>query len=134
MRKNKIPIKKVQIAFSNAIKRRDCRCMIKDYEPCFGVLECSHYFTQGGNPSLMFYPPNAYSQCHRHHFNHHNKKESSEVYKNWLEMYKALDLQYMESHRNKIIKYTDELKAKIIELCNADKLDELKELIEGELQ
>lgn len=133
MRKNKIPIKKVQIAFSNAIKRRDCRCMIKDYEPCFGALECSHYFTQGGNPSLMFYPPNAYAQCHRHHYNHHNKKECSEVYKNWLEMYKALDLQYMESHRNKIIKYTDELKAKIIELCNADKLDELKELIEKEL-
>ena len=33
----------------------------------------------------------------------------------------------------KSIKYTDELKLEIIRLCNADKLDELKELIEENL-
>lgn len=43
------------------------------------------------------------------------------------------DLANMEILRSRYIKYTDDLKAEIIRLCNADKLDELKELIEGEL-
>lgn len=133
MRKNKIPIKKVQIAFSNAIKRRDCRCMIRDYEPCYGQLECSHYFTQGSTPSLMFYPPNAYAQCSKHHWNHHNKKESADVYKNWLLENHFEEADFMARNRNNFIKYTDELKAEIIRLCNADKLDELTDLIEKEL-
>jgi len=47
MRKNKIPIDKVQEAFNSAIKRRDMRCMIRDYEPCCGQLECIHFFTVG---------------------------------------------------------------------------------------
>lgn len=131
MRKNKIPIKKVQIAFSNAIKRRDCRCIIRDYEPCYGQLECSHFFTQGGNPSLMFYPLNAYAQCSRHHYNHHNK--TARTYIEWMQNNLQADLDKMAIMRNKYIKYTDELKAEIIRLCNADKLDELKDLIEKEL-
>lgn len=40
----------------------------------------------------------------------------------------------MENIRHKYIKYTDDLKAEIIRLCNADKLDELKELIEENLK
>jgi hypothetical protein len=39
----------------------------------------------------------------------------------------------MNTLRHRYIKYTDDLKAKIIRLCNADKLDELKELIEEHL-
>lgn len=132
MRKNKIPLKKVQVAFSNAIKRRDHRCMIKDYEPCFGMLECSHFFTQGGNPSLMFYPPNAYAQCSKHHWNHHNRTERT--YKEYMQTCHCDDLEYMERARSRFIKYTDELKSEIIRLCNEDKLDELKELIEQELK
>lgn len=131
MRKNKIPIKKVQIAFSNAIKRRDCRCMVRDYEPCYGQLECSHFFTQGGNPSLMFYPLNAYAQCSRHHYNHHNK--TARTYIEWMQNNHQADLDKMAVMRNKYIKYTDELKAEIIRLCNEDKLDELTELIKKEL-
>ena len=131
MRKNKIPIKKVHIAFSNAIKRRDCRCMIRDYEPCYGQLECSHFFTQGGNPSLMFYPLNAYVQCSRHHYNHHNK--TARIYIEWMQNNHQADLDKMAIMRNKYIKYTDELKAEIIRLCNADRLDELTDLIEKEL-
>ena len=131
MRKNKIPIKKVQIAFANAIKRRDCRCMVKDYEGCCGQLECSHFFTQGANPSLMFYPPNAYAQCQKHHWNHHNKK--TPFYENWIVMFHSEDWLKMQRLRHCIIKYTDELKAEIIALCNADKLTELKELIERNL-
>ena len=40
----------------------------------------------------------------------------------------------MSALRGKYIKYTDELKAEIIRLCNADRLDELETLIEGELK
>lgn len=134
MRRKNIPMKKVQVAFSNAIKRRDCRCMIKDYEPCSGSLECSHYFTQGANPSLMFYPPNAYAQCASHHWKHHNKIECSEMYKNrLLEMGKKKELEKMEFLRSKYIKYSDELKLEIIRLCETDNLSELKQLIEREL-
>lgn len=132
MKKNKIPLKKVQKAFSSAIRRRDCRCMIKDYEPCSGALECSHFFTQGGNPSLMFYPANAYAQCQRHHFNHHHKKEP--FYMNWLMSMHEADFLEMQSLRHCFIKYTDELKAEIIKLCNEDRLNELQSLLKRELQ
>lgn len=131
MRKNKIPLEKVQKAFNDAIKRRDCRCLIKDYEPCYGQLECSHFYTIGGNPSLRFYPPNAYAQCSKHHWNHHNK--SAKTYVKWMQNYHNEELEYMQTARNKFIKYDDELKAEIIRLCNADKLDELKKLIEERL-
>ena len=131
MRKNKIPLEKVQKAFNDAIKRRDCRCMVQDYEPCQGQLECSHFFCVGSNPSLRFYPPNAYAQCQRHHWNHHNKKIS--FYENWIVLYHPQDWLKMQNIRHRIIKYTDELKAEIISLCKADKLDELKDLIEKEL-
>lgn len=134
MRKGKIPLKKVQAAFSSAIKRRDKVCIIRDFEPCCGGLECSHYFTQGGSPSLMFYPPNAYAQCSRHHWNHHNKREDADVYRSrLLEMGKAEELASMELLRSRYIKYTDELKLEIIRLCNGDKMEALKELIKNEL-
>ena len=118
MRKHKISIDKVQEAFNAAIKRRDCRCMVRDYEPCSGPLECSHYFTTGANPSLRFYPLNAYAQCQRHHWNHHNKKESADVYKEWMFENHITDYNKMDKLRFKFIKYTDEL----------------KKLIEGELE
>ncbi len=131
MRRHKISLDKVQTAFNSAIKRRDCRCMIKDYEPCYGVLECSHFFTCGGNPSLRFYPPNAYAQCTKHHWNHHNKTTS--VYRNWMKENHLSDLLKMEQIRHRSLKYTDDLKAEIIRLCNEDELDELTVLIKKEL-
>lgn len=131
MRKYKITIDKVQEAFNAAIKRRDERCMIRDYEPCCGQLECSHYFTVGSSPSLRFYPPNAYAQCQKHHWNHHNKADP--FYLNWISQNHFMEWQLMDRLRHRYIKYTDELKAEIIRLCNADKLDELKELIEENL-
>lgn len=135
MRKNKIPIDKVQEAFNSAIKRRDKRCMIRDYEPCCGQLECSHFYTVGSSPSLRFYPPNAYAQCQKHHWKHHNKWHRGDIYSyDWymVENHKT-DLEKLEKNAFKYIKYTDDLKAEIIRLCNADKLDELKELIEENL-
>ena len=133
MRKNKIPMKKVQVAFANAIKRRDCRCMIKDYDPCCGQLECSHFFTQGSTPSLMFYPLNAYAQCSKHHQKHHNDKEWKGAYEEWLSYNHNADLEKMQRMKNKVIKYDDDLKATIIRLCDYNKLAELTELIEEEL-
>lgn len=131
MRKNNIPLRRVQKAFADAIKRRDKTCVVYDYEPCFGGLECSHLFTQGGNPSLMFYPPNAYTQCHRHHCNHHSKKNP--FYLEWISVTHMEDYSEMQHLRGCYIKYTDSLKAEIIKLCNEDKLGELKELIKKEL-
>ncbi len=131
MRKNKISLDKVQEAFNSAIKRRDMRCMVRDFEPCCGHLEASHFFTVGSSSALRFYPPNCYAQCQRHHFNHHNKEEP--FYLNWISQNHFMEWQLMESLRHRYIKYTDKLKAEIIRLCNADKLDELKELIEKEL-
>ena len=130
MRKHKISLDKVQKAFNDAIKRRDGRCMVKDYECCCGLLECSHYYTVGGNPTLRFYPPNAYAQCQKHHWNHHNKKEP--FYERYLLAVHPQDWLKMEKLRHCIIKYTDELKAEIIKLCNEDRLDELTERIEEE--
>lgn len=133
MRKHKISLDKVQSAFNSAIKRRDCRCMVKDFEPCYGQLECSHFFGTGSNPSLRFYPPNAYTQCSKHHWKHHNDKEWSFKYTNWMKEFHIYDYCKMEELRHRYIKYDDELKAEIIRLCNADKLDELQKLIEEKL-
>ena len=131
MRRNKIPIDKVQEAFNSAIKRRDGRCMVRDYEPCCGDLECSHFHGVGSSPSLRFYPPNAYAQCQKHHWNHHNKNDL--FYRRWIATEHWCDFENICELSSSFIKYTDELKAEIIRLCNADKLDELTRLIEENL-
>lgn len=131
MRRNKISLGKVQDAFNAAIRRRDSMCMVRDYEPCSGPLECSHFHTVGGNPALRFYPPNAYAQCRKHHWNHHNGNGG--FYAEWIAARHPSDSQYMMSKRHGYIKYTDELKAEIIRLCDNDRLDDLKALIESQL-
>jgi hypothetical protein len=133
---NDIPLAKVQEAFNAAIKRRDGRCMIKDYEPCCGKLECSHFFTVDSSPALRFYPPNAYAQCQKHHWNHHHRTEPYfiNVYLHWMMGNHYNDYDKMNCLRHKYIKYTDELKAEIIRLCNEDRLEELKTLIEENLK
>lgn len=132
MRKHKIPLSKVQDAFNAAIKRRDRRCMVRDNEPCCGELECSHFFTVGANQSIRFYPYNAYAQCQRHHFNHHNKQYG--FYGEWMKENHNAEYEYMLQARHRFIKYTDALKSEIIRLCNEDRLGELRALIEGELE
>lgn len=112
--------------------------MVRDYEPCCGDLECSHFHSVGSSPALRFYPPNAYAQCQKHHWKHHNSKEWSDEnydrYFEWLEENHREKLEVMSALRSRYIKYTDDLKAEIIRLCNADKLDELKTLIEENLK
>ena len=136
MRRHKISIDKVQEAFNSAIKRRDGRCMIRDYEPCCGQLECSHFYTVGSSPALRFYPPNAYAQCSKHHWKHHNVWACDDPYSydSFLLCNHEQETNQMGSMAYRYIKYTDDLKAEIIRLCNADKLDELKELIEENLK
>ena len=134
MRKKKIPLEKVQEAFNAAIKRRDGMCMVRDYEPCCGELECSHFFTVGSSPALRFYPLNAHAQCQKHHWNHHNNIKSERVYAWWLFENYSDDYWYMFELKHRYIKYTDELKAEIIRLCNEDRLDDLKTLIEENLK
>ena len=132
MRKHKIPLSKVQEAFNAAIKRRDGRCMVRDYEPCCGELECSHFFTVGSSPALRFHPYNAWTQCRKHHWNHHNKKLA--FYEDWMMNNHLDEHTKLGQLSHKYIKYTDELKAEIIRLCIEDRLEELKTLIEGELK
>lgn len=135
MRKNKISLSKVQESFNAAIKRRDGSCMVRDYEPCCGQLECSHYYTVGSSPALRFYPLNAWTQCQLHHWKHHNIWKAADPfsYESHLKRTQWMKTEFMETHRYSYIKYTDDLKAEIIRLCNADKLDELQRLIEEKL-
>ena len=127
--KGDIKLREVQREFSHAIIRRDKRCMIRDFDCCYGRLECSHYHTQGSTPALMFYPFNAFAQCTKHHFNHHNKKEDSTIYYNFLLANYPEELEYMDSVKNNYVKYTQEVKRTILLLCESDKLDELAEYI-----
>lgn len=124
---NKIPMIDVQKAFNKAIRKRDGRCMIKDYDFCNGGLECSHFFKVSSNPTLRFYPFNAYTQCQRHHWKHHNISERP--YIDFLLHFYPDELQYMKTVRKRCIKYSEPLKAKIIELCNSGKLIELRDLL-----
>ena len=55
-------------------------------------------------------------------------------YFDWLDESHREELETMSALRGKYIKYTDDLKSEIIRLCNEDRLDELKALIEGELK
>ena len=134
MRKHKISLDKVQEAFNAAIKRRDKKCMIDDFDPCCGQLECSHFYGVSESPALRFYPPNAYAQCHLHHWRHHHGKGRKYWYDNWMTQWHFKDKCRNLVLKFKSIKYTDELKLEIIRLCNADKLDELKELIEENIK
>lgn len=133
MRKHKISIDKVQEAFNAAIKRRDCRCVIRDFEPCEGHLECSHYYTVGSSPAIRFHPMNAWTQCQAHHWRHHHAMESRHTYFKWMTENRPEDLARLDGMRHRFIRYTDALKTEIIRLCNDDRLDELQKLIEREL-
>ena len=71
-----------------------------------------------------------------HQWKHHNVWKYGDnliSYQGWLEEHHRQDLEKMEILRHRYIKYDDDLKAEIIRLCNADKLDELQKLIEEKL-
>ena len=126
---SKISLSRVQEAFNSAIKKRDGICRVRDFSPCCGSLECSHYFSVGAYPTLRFYPKNAYAQCACHHRLHHSGKK---FYTEWIQEQPFFEK--MSAMKNRYIKYTEELKAMIITLCNSGRLDELAELIEKEIE
>ena len=117
-------------AFAAAVKRRDKICRIRDYSPCSGRLECSHFHTRGASQALMFYPYNAFAQCAEHHRQHHCSKNGG-FYGEWLEDRFPDEAEWMRRHRADFVKYTDENLAEIARLCEANDLDGLCCYIRG---
>ena len=105
--------------------------MVRDSEPCVGPLECSHYFTQGSSPALMFHPWNAHAQCAMHHLNHHSRRER--FYNHWMVRNMRSRLEFIEARRYRYIKYDVLTLREIARMCNEDRLDDLAEYINGRL-
>jgi hypothetical protein len=122
----KIKISKVQTLFNEAIRRRDGSCVMAG--PHSGNLECSHFFTVGGNGCLRFYPHCAHTQCTSHHvaeFHHGNALP----YVRWMQVNVA-KLDWMEDVRKTIIRYSQPNLRQIAEYCRTDQLGQLAEYIE----
>lgn len=128
-RSTHISITKVQTAFNNAIRRRDCFCRIRDERPCSGGLQCSHFYPVGSNNSLRFYPHNAFGQCAGHHLSHHNRNPA--FYCRWITDNYPAQVSYMESIRHKTIKYSQSVLKDIYSFCMNDELEELETYIRG---
>lgn len=128
-RSTHISITKVQTAFNTAIRKRDCFCRIRDERPCSGGLQCSHFYPVGSNNSLRFYPHNAFGQCAGHHLSHHNRNPA--FYCRWITDNYPDQVSYMESIRNKTIKYSQSVLKDIYSFCMNDELEELESYIRG---
>lgn len=125
-RPKKTPIARVQKVFNEAIRRRDGFCVM-DHSGHAGNLEASHFFSVGANGSLRFYPPNVHCQCTKHHkAEFHN--DNPLPYADWMRAH-VPELEFMEQNRKRIIRYTQPIRDRIEELCKADRLDELQDLI-----
>lgn len=129
-RKNgkKLSVTKVQELFNAAIRRRDWHCVMY-HSPHAGQLEASHFFTVGGNAALRFHPDNCHTQCTKHHFSEFHL-DNPLPYTRWMEKY-IKNLEWMETHRKKTVKYNQANLEVIAELCINNKLRELKRFIES---
>ena len=127
--RSKIRIGKVQEAFNKAIVRRDKMCVVMNEERCSGSLQCSHFFPVGGNSCLRFYPLNAFAQCAGHHLAHHNRDPL--FYAKFMDLYFPDELHWMEINRGRVVRYTQAVLAEILEACNADNLDKVREIVRG---
>ena len=125
-KKKKLTPAKVQAIFNTAIRRRDGGCVTNDVT-CKGRLECSHFFTRGGNGGLRFHPDNAHAQCSNHHFEYHNRNPLP--YTRWMEEHVSIPA--LEALKTKTVRYTQPVLKEIVRLCDEDKLDELKEYVES---
>lgn len=123
-KKKKLTPKKVQEYFNAAIRRRDGRCMTPFY--CKGALQASHFFAVGGNGGLRFHPANCWTQCAGCHFEWHNRNPMRFFD---LMRKKPEKLTWLENHRTRTIKYTQEVLQRISELCLQDRLDVLEDYI-----
>jgi hypothetical protein len=68
----KTAIREADKAFAKYIVARDKRCVTCG---ATGPLDCSHVFRRG-HYSTRWNPSNAYAQCRKCHFKHHNVTES----------------------------------------------------------
>ena len=133
-KKKKLKSFDVQKSFNSAIIRRDKVCRVIDGNSCCsGRLQCSHFFTVGGNGALRFYPFNAFAQCASHHLAHHHRNPL--FYAQFMQHNYAEELEFMERVRGKPLHYSQEILFKIKDFCDNDNLLELRnylrELMEG---
>jgi len=124
----KLTVTKVQDAVNYAIRMRDGVCINQD-GTCNGRLEASHFFGKGGNGGLRFYPPNIHGQCSKHHYDHHQRNPL--CYVRWMQENRAEELEWMESARGKVVKYSQPVLEDIMELARRGQLDELTAYIKA---
>jgi hypothetical protein len=125
----KLTVTKVQDAVNKAIRERDEYCMIGDgVHTCKGILTASHYYPVGGNSTFRFYPPNIHAQCLSHHGIHERRQEPF-FYRRWMQEHYPDDLEFMETHWNAQVRYSQPVLRDIYDLARRGALDELTEYI-----
>ena len=131
-KKKKLKITDVQKAFNKAIVRRDAVCRVQDYiHSCRGRLQCSHFFTVGGNSIIRFYPHNAFAQCAGHHMAHHYNNPL--FYARYMEREHAEALKIMERVRGKPFHWGQDLLDRIYGACVNDDLSEVERIYMDEI-
>ena len=125
-KKKKLTVTKVQDAVNYAIRLRDAGCINHD-GTCKGNLEASHFFGKGGNGGLRYYPPNIHGQCSKHHFDHHQRNPL--CYVEWMQENLPEELEWMESVRGRVVKYSQSVLEDIQALAKAGELEALTEYI-----
>jgi hypothetical protein len=129
----KLSVVKVQDAVNKAIRARDETCIVRDgRHECAGVLTASHYHCVGGNSTFRFYPPNIHAQCFGHHGIHERGQEPF-FYRRWMQEYEPDALEFMETHWNASIKYSQPVLRDIYTLALSGNLDGLKEYVEKQI-
>ena len=122
----KLTVTKVQDAVNKAIRERDGQCINSDGS-CCGRLEASHFFGKGGNGGLRFYPMNIHGQCSKHHFDHHQRNPL--CYVRWMQENCPEELEWMETARKRVVKYSQPVLRDILSMAKRGALDELTEYI-----
>lgn len=126
----KLSVVKVQDAVNKAIRERDEGCVVRDgRHSCAGVLTASHYHSVGGNSTFRFYPPNIHAQCFGHHGIHERGQEPF-FYRRWMQEYESDALEFMETHWNASVKYSQPVLRDIYNLALSGNLEGLKDYIE----
>lgn len=120
--RRRIKLVDVQREFNSAIVRRDRMCVVRDGTPCFGVLQCSHYYSVGANSVLRFFPDNANTMCAHHHAQYHAGKKK--FYTDWYKQdpLREVSLVLLDAFRWNTVRYTQSLLEEILRACREDRL------------
>lgn len=132
--RQKIKLVDVQREFNSAIVRRDRMCVVRDGTPCFGILQCSHYYSVGANSVLRFLPDNANTMCAHHHAQYHAGKKK--FYTDWYKQdpRREFSLKFLTVFRWNTIRYTQSLLEEILRACREDRLFDVSLMICNILQ